>query len=1002
MKTTHITGILVSLGLFFADAQAEEPNAPDQRRILQPMDYKGVTLEDGFLKHQLEGVKTFYLSIDDNDLLRGFRRRAGKPAPGKELEGWYSDDLFHIFGQVISGLSRLYAATGDTNCRDKANYLVAEWAQCIAPDGFFFYSDKPKSPHYTYDKMVGGLVDAHLYAHNPYALQHLHKITEWAVKNLDRSRPCPTERNGNADEWYTLSENLYRAYLASGESRPIYREFAKVWEYTDYWTFCARRANLFAEQCDGKPRDYHAYSHVNTLSGAASAYLVTGQPHYLDTIRHAYDFMQTTECFATGGYGPDEHFFPPDAVEAMLSQSHATFETQCGSWAAFKLCKYLISFTGDARYGNWIECLVFNGVGASIPNSKDGRVFYYSDYNPGGAIKGLHNTPWTCCAGTRPCAVADYCDLIYFKDKNGIYVNLFTPSTVRFQANGKPVVLRQETAFPENDSVTFIVQVEQPSEFALKLRKPSWLANQAAATINNKAIELSEDKLHWLSVQRLWHSGDRLQIHFRMSPVVRRFLSGQSKHYAVSVGPVVLAAKAEKNPSTLIDSANLEKSMEPVAKEPMTYKLAGATDVILKPFYQFRPGEKYFLYFASQPPVGTPQGKDPLKKNEPIPKAAHLVLRYVAGSTVKLEQLIGDEDKQTKQPTLSRTFSRFKIRGTDLGYSFEHQSSAYFLFGDTMSPLGGAPDVIAKTDAHDPERGVRLDFLTAPGRPYLAIEPPGISMGAFETPIGGISLGGHMYVIVRTDHNKKNDHDWSKDRAVLTKFSPPAKFEVLRTMSQPPNARFITMSLHHETGAVAGLPPGGPFVFIWGTGWYRKSDAYLAIVPAAHFETGKGTHYFAGLDAAGKPTWSEKEADAKPIVNNGTMGDLSVTWCKNLGLWLMTYDRAKPTSCVAFQYSRTSWGPWSEPQPIFDFFHDGAGKFIHIAESKPPDGLSGPVIGKPEKDWPSTGGGFYAPYVVERFTKVVDSELHLYYCLSTWNPYVVVLMKSRLKIEQGD
>ena len=129
MKTTHITGILVSLGLFFADAQAEEPNAPDQRRILQPMDYKGVTLEDGFLKHQLEGVKTFYLSIDDNDLLRGFRRRAGKPAPGKELEGWYSDDLFHIFGQVISGLSRLYAATGDTNCRDKANYLVAEWAQ---------------------------------------------------------------------------------------------------------------------------------------------------------------------------------------------------------------------------------------------------------------------------------------------------------------------------------------------------------------------------------------------------------------------------------------------------------------------------------------------------------------------------------------------------------------------------------------------------------------------------------------------------------------------------------------------------------------------------------------------------------------------------------------------------------------------------------------------------------------------------------------------------------
>jgi hypothetical protein len=44
-------------------------------------------------------------------------------------------------------------------------------------------------------------------------------------------------------------------------------------------------------------------------------------------------------------------------------------------------------------------------------------------------------------------------------------------------------------------------------------------------------------------------------------------------------------------------------------------------------------------------------------------------------------------------------------------------------------------------------------------------------------------------------------------------------------------------------------------------------------------------------------------------------------------------------------------------------------------------------------------GGAYAPYVVERWTKITGSELSLYYVLSTWNPYVVVLMKSRLQIE---
>ena len=46
------------------------------------------------------------------------------------------------------------------------------------------------------------------------------------------------------------------------------------------------------------------------------------------------------------------------------------------------MVKYLIRCTGDARYGDWVERLAINGIGASIPMTADGRVFYYSDYNP--------------------------------------------------------------------------------------------------------------------------------------------------------------------------------------------------------------------------------------------------------------------------------------------------------------------------------------------------------------------------------------------------------------------------------------------------------------------------------------------------------------------------------------------------------------------------------------------------------------------------------------------
>ena len=371
------------------------------------------------------------------------------------------------------------------------------------------------------------------------------------------------------------------------------------------------------------------------------------------------------------------------------------------------------------------------------------------------------------------------------------------------------------------------------------------------------------------------------------------------------------------------------------------------------------------------------------------------VLRYLPGSTVKVEQLLGEEDKQLHRKTVSRTVTRYGIEGTDLGSSFEHGGRVYFLFGDTVGRLDRALDSIATTESDDPESGVRLDFLTS-GRDYLTIQPPGISMGAFEVPVAGISLGGEMYIAVSTNHS---EGQWT-DRSVLTKFTPPSRFQPVRAISQLPSGHFVKMSLHIEQGTTTGLPPGGPFVLVWGTGPYRRSDAYFAVVPAAQFEGGKGTRYFAGL-SAGNPVWSERESDSRPIVQNGTMGDLSVTWCKELGLWLMTYDSREPASRgILFSYSRTPWGPWSAPQIIFNALRDGAiGTFIHNPHADPPDGLAGPVIGKGQANPQAVHGGAYAPYVIERWTKVRGSELSIYYVLSTWNPYVVVLMKSRLQME---
>ncbi len=460
--------------------------------------------------------------------------------------------------------------------------------------------------------------------------------------------------------------------------------------------------------------------------------------------------------------------------------------------------------------------------------------------------------------------------------------------------------------------------------------------------------------------------------------------------------PGVVASKGPR-----VSMVDMQAVLSPSDYADGLHPNAGGYDKMAR---AWEPAIRAFLSGATQPvavemPPGASPGREATSPALAPPTGATTgpVLRYVPGSTTKVEQLVGEEDKERRQPTLSRTVTRYGLQGTDLGYSFEHGGRAYFLFGDTVGRLGRALDTMATTDARDPAQGVRLDFLTVGDR-YLTVEPPGISMGAFEVPVSGISLGGQMYVVVSTNHSA----DRTTDRSVLTKFIPPATFQPLRSIAQLPAGRFIKMSLHAEPGPMADLPSGGPFVMMWGTGAYRRSDAFLALVPAAHFETGEGTRYFAGLDPAGKPTWSTTESDATPIVRNGTMGDLSVTWCRDLGIWLMTYDSRPPgPRGILFSSSRTPWGPWSEPQMLFNALRDGAlGKFIHNPNAHPDDGLAGPVIGKGQANPAAVHGGAYAPYVVERFTKLVGTNLDLYFVLSTWNPYVVVLMHSRLQVER--
>ena len=569
--------------------------------VLEPFDYRGIELTDSQWKRQADQIREFYLRIPNDDLLLGFRQRAGLPAPGSPLGGWYSSDSFHIFGQILGGFARFYAATGDPACREKADFLLTEWARTIEADGFFFYSKKPNAPHYTYEKMVGGLLDMYKYCGNKEALVLLGRITDWAQKNLGRGRPFAFNNFNGDTEWYTLSENLYRAYRVTGERR--YRDFAEVWEYGDFWNIFAKKdGDIFA--CNaGHPSvsRYHAYSHVNALNGAVGAYLAKGEKHYLDALVNAYDSIQKNLCYATGGYGPDEDWIPQGYLVNKLSTSHNSFEAQCGSWAGFKLSKNLIGLTGDARYGDWTERLLYNCIGATIPMTPDGGVEYFSDYNINGGHKRNDGRTWACCAGTRPQAAADYCDLVYFKDARSLYVNVYLPSRMHWNHDGVPVTIEMTTQFPEREKVELHISCGKPVSFALKFRLPGWLAGSAEAQINGRPVPLVTDNRHWGSLEGPWKDGDKVTLTLPMGFWISPFGEGANAPYAILRGPVVLALRQPDGkfvpwspPST---AKALEEELQPVPGERLTWQTRTSPAVRLRPYYSFKVGERYQVYF---------------------------------------------------------------------------------------------------------------------------------------------------------------------------------------------------------------------------------------------------------------------------------------------------------------------------------------------------------------------------------------------------------------------
>lgn len=374
----------------------------------------------------------------------------------------------------------------------------------------------------------------------------------------------------------------------------------------------------------------------------------------------------------------------------------------------------------------------------------------------------------------------------------------------------------------------------------------------------------------------------------------------------------------------------------------------------------------------------------------PIAHSSRATLKVVPGTATKHCQVTGDEDYHLGTWAPNQTYSRYHLRATDLGVSFEQGGKTWFLFGDSHPEYGdvdGNEDAIAWSADPTVDNCLGLSFVADDNR-WRPPTLPKRTNAEFQVPMAGFGLQDKMYVYFT--HGSTPERPMH--RSILGASTNGGRdFKELYVMSED---KFINVSAAHDPNA----PPQGQ-TYLFGTGVYRRSSPYLARVRADLVEDKKNLEYFAGI-SDGAERWSSRESDAATLFEHPCMGELSVTYNAHLSKWLMIYNCAVTSGMVyrnrmILRSSDKPTGPWSEAQTLFEPVADGAiCAFMHRSTDEGPlcDCVSDPGRERESSDP-------YGGYMIPRLFTANDGSAVIYYLLSTWNPYQVFLMSSQLRFE---
>lgn len=534
--------------------------------MLKPAEKGSVKILPGVFRERMDVNRQYLLELDTNCLLQNFYLEAGIILPGLQVVdnpetanlhwGWEAPTCQlrgHFLGHWISAAAKLIAADGEPELRVKLDNIVSELARCQELNGGEWVGSIPEkyftrliknqyiwSPQYVMHKTIVGLSDAYIYAGNTQALDILSHLSDWYITWTEKA----AETNPHA--------------VYSGEEAGMLEVWAQLYQLTKdekYLTLAKRYADasLFRKLKEGKDSltNCHANASIPFTHGAAKMYEITGDSDWLEVIKLFWKAAVTDRgMFSTTGMNAGEFWVPPHMQGHFLGSSDQEF---CTVYNMVRTASYLLKYTGEAQYADYIERALYNGFLAQ-QNAQTGMPAYFLPLGAGSRKKwGTKTRDFWCCHGTMVQAQTLYPELVWFTDGDKITAAQYIPSEFTAEMNGANVTVSQTTGmkyyndqafFDEKDDgqmsrwlLKFSVKCDKPVRFTLSLRVPEW-AKGIELEVNGKNTA-APVKDGWLDITADWQN-DSVQVFFP-SELRAETLPDMPELMSVVDGPIVLA-----------------------------------------------------------------------------------------------------------------------------------------------------------------------------------------------------------------------------------------------------------------------------------------------------------------------------------------------------------------------------------------------------------------------------------------------------------------------------